>query len=132
MKDRCRLLLLSPISYPKSTLVLVIVTIGSPFVLTSPTFLNFAAPETQTFRDNEQSCCCQRKENVFEDATFGRPAPQMNQQDLDLLSKSVSKTPSVSNPVLRLMGKDLMVINQREEASHGDPSLIPTSQFHDL
>ncbi|CAN6994291.1 unnamed protein product [Brassica oleracea var. botrytis] len=95
-------------------------------------FLNFAAPETQTFRDNEQSCCCQRKDNVFEDTTFGRPAPQINQQDLDLLSKSVSKTPSVSNPVLRLMGKDLMVINQREEASHGDPSLIPTSQFHDL
>ncbi|CAN7038815.1 hypothetical protein BRARA_B01281 [Brassica rapa] len=90
------------------------------------------SPETQTFRDNDQSCCCQRKENVFEDTTFGKPAPHMNQQDLDLSSKSVSKTPSVSNPVLRLMGKDLMVINQIEDTSHGDSSLIPTSQFHDL
>ncbi|KAG2310694.1 hypothetical protein Bca4012_025201 [Brassica carinata] len=72
------------------------------------------------FRDNDQSCCCQRKANAFEDATFGQPAPHMNQQDLDLLSKSMPKNPSVYNPVLRLMGKDLMVFNQREEASHGD------------
>ncbi|KAJ0246116.1 Hapless 8 [Hirschfeldia incana] len=95
-------------------------------------FSNFAAPETQTFRENDQSCCCQRKANIFEDAIFGRPAPHMKQQILDILSKSVPKNPSVSNPVLRLMGKDLMIINQREEGSHGDSCLKPTSQFHNL
>uniref|UniRef100_A0A1J3ECX1 Hapless 8 n=1 Tax=Noccaea caerulescens TaxID=107243 RepID=A0A1J3ECX1_NOCCA len=108
---------------------------------------NFAAPETQTlnfhnmvaidkrpsrFRDNDQSCCCQRKDKAFEDATFGGQPPHMIQQDLDLLSKSVPTIPSNSNPVLRLMGKDLLVINQREEASLGDLSLKPTSQSLDL
>ncbi|ESQ42810.1 hypothetical protein EUTSA_v10012702mg [Eutrema salsugineum] len=109
---------------------------------------NFAAPETQTlslhniittdkrpsrFRDSDQSCCCQRKEIAFEDTTFGQPGTtHMIQQDLDLLSKSVPAVSSNSNPVLRLMGKDLMVINQREETSHGDSSLKPTSQFIDL
>ncbi|CAH2069772.1 unnamed protein product [Thlaspi arvense] len=107
---------------------------------------NFAAPETfslhniittdkrpSRFRDNDQPCCCQRKEIAFEDTTFGQPAaPHMNQQDLNLLSKSVPVVPSSSNPVLRLMGKDLMVINQREETSHGDSSLRPASQFLDL
>ncbi|CAA7062604.1 unnamed protein product [Microthlaspi erraticum] len=109
---------------------------------------NFAAPETQTlsldnmvaidkkpfrFTDDDQSCCCQRKEKAFEDTTFGQPPPPPHriQQDLDLLSKSVPTIPSNSNPVLRLMGKDLLVINQREEASFRDLSLKPTSQFLD-
>ncbi|KAG7606275.1 hypothetical protein AtNW77_Chr5g0141871 [Arabidopsis thaliana] len=109
---------------------------------------NFAAPETQTlslhniittdkrpsrFRDNDQSCCCQRKEKALEDTTFCQPPPpQMIQQDLDFLSKSVPAVPSTPNPVLRLMGKDLMVINQREEPSHNESSPKPTSQFLDL
>ncbi|CAN7006183.1 hypothetical protein IGI04_009887 [Brassica rapa subsp. trilocularis] len=98
---------------------------------------NFAAPETQTFSlhniittDNDQSCCCQRKENALEGTTFRQPPPHMIHQDL--LSKSVPPVPSNSGPVLRLMGKDLMVMNQREETSHGDPSTKPTSQFQDL
>lgn len=48
-------------------------------------------------------------------------SPYMIQQDLDLQSKFSSRTnlnspvpPSPSNPVLRLMGKDLMVMNQGE------------------
>ncbi|KAL0886900.1 hypothetical protein Bca101_010883 [Brassica carinata] len=49
------------------------------------------------------------------ESTFGHSAPHMIQQDLSLLSKSVPAAPSTSNSVLRLMGKDLMVINQREE-----------------
>lgn len=110
---------------------------------------NFAAPETQTlslhniittdkrpsrFRDSNQSCCCQRKEKASEDTTFGQPQPQphMIQQDLEFLSKSVPAIPSNPNPVLRLMGKDLMVINQREEPSHNESSPKPTSQFLDL
>lgn len=110
---------------------------------------NFAAPETQTLislhninsidkrpsrsKDNDQSCCCQRKEKAFEDTTFMQPPPQhMIQQDLDFLSKSVPAIPSNTNPVLRLMGKDLMVINQREEPSLGESSLTPTSQFLNL
>ncbi|KAF8099858.1 hypothetical protein N665_0236s0019 [Sinapis alba] len=108
---------------------------------------NFAAPETLTFSlhniittdkrpsgfsDNDQSCCCQRREKALEDATFKQPAPPMMQQDLDLLNKSVPTLPSNSNSVLRLMGKDLMVMNQREETSHGDSSTKPTSQFQDL
>ncbi|XP_048608265.1 uncharacterized protein LOC111198016 [Brassica napus] len=103
---------------------------------------NFAAPETQTFSlhniittdkrpsgfsANDQSCFCQRKENAGEDTTFSQPPPHMIHQDL--LSKSV---PSNSGPVLRLMGKDLMVMNQREETSRGDSSLKPTSQFQDV
>ncbi|KAF2610582.1 hypothetical protein F2Q70_00007940 [Brassica cretica] len=103
---------------------------------------NFSAPETQTFSlhniittdkrpsgfsANDQSCCCQRKENAGEDTTFRQPPPHMIHQDL--LSKSV---PSNSGPVLRLMGKDLMVMNQREETSRGDSSLKPTSQFQDV
>lgn len=103
---------------------------------------NFAAPETQTFSlhniittdkrpsgfsANDQSCFCQRKENAGEDTTFSQPPPHMIHQDL--LGKSV---PSNSGPVLRLMGKDLMVMNQREETSRGDSSLKPTSQFQDV
>ncbi|EOA12921.1 hypothetical protein CARUB_v10025899mg [Capsella rubella] len=103
---------------------------------------NFAAPETQIhniitidkrpsrFRDNDQSCCCQRQ---VEETAFGQPPPppHMTQQDLDFLSKPVPVIPSNPNPVLRLMGKDLMVINQREEEpSHNSPK--PTSQFQDL
>ncbi|KAJ0261582.1 Hapless 8 [Hirschfeldia incana] len=106
---------------------------------------NFATPETQTFSlsniittdkrpsgfsDNDQSCCCQREENALEGTTFRQPPPHMIHQDL--LSKTVPPLPSNSGPVLRLMGKDLMVINQREETSHGDSSLKPTSQFQDL
>ncbi|CAH8377153.1 unnamed protein product [Eruca vesicaria subsp. sativa] len=107
---------------------------------------NFAAPETLTFslhniittdkrpsgfRDNDQSCCCQREENGVEDTTFRQPPPP-HMIHKDLLSKSVPALPSNSGPVLRLMGKDLMVINQREETSHRDSSLKPTSQFQDL
>ncbi|KAL0843743.1 hypothetical protein Bca101_016989 [Brassica carinata] len=106
---------------------------------------NFPAPETQTFSlhniitidkrptgfsENDQSCCCQKKENAVEDTTFRQPPPHMIQQDL--LSESVPPLPSNSGPVLRLMGKDLMVMNQREETSHGDSSTKPTSQFQDL
>ncbi|KAG7534429.1 hypothetical protein ISN45_Aa08g019860 [Arabidopsis thaliana x Arabidopsis arenosa] len=105
---------------------------------------HFAAPETQTlslpniittdkrpsrFRDSDQSCCCQRKEKALEDTTFCQPPQRMIQQDLDFLSKSVPAVPSNPNPVLRLMGKDLMVINQREEPSHNESSPKPTSQF---
>ncbi|CAH8301407.1 unnamed protein product [Eruca vesicaria subsp. sativa] len=47
---------------------------------------------------------------------------------------TVPAAPSNSNSVLRLMGKDLVVINQlREETSHGDySSLKPTSQPQNL
>lgn len=109
---------------------------------------NFAAPETQSllhnsitidkrptrFRDNDQSCCCQRKEKNFEDTTFSQPPPppHMIQQDLDILTKSVPSIPSTPNPVLRLMGKDLMVMSQREEPPHSQTSPKPTSQFLDL
>ncbi|XP_010483097.1 PREDICTED: uncharacterized protein LOC104761682 [Camelina sativa] len=109
---------------------------------------NFAAPETQIlhnivtidkrpsrFRDDDKSCCCQRKEKAFEETLYGQPPPppHMIQQDLDLLSKPVPVIPPNPNPVLRLMGKDLMVMNQREEEpSHKESSPKPTSQFLDL
>lgn len=66
------------------------------------------------------------------ESPFGQSAPHMIQQDLSLLGKTVPAAPSTSNSVFRLMGKDVMVINQREETSHGDSSLKPTSQFQDL
>ncbi|KAJ4907706.1 hapless 8 [Raphanus sativus] len=100
---------------------------------------NFAAPETQTFSlsnivttDNDQSCCCQREENALEDTTFRQPPPPHNMIHQDLLSKSAPALPSNSGPVLRLMGKDLMVINQREETSHENSIPKPTSQFQNL
>ncbi|VVB16189.1 unnamed protein product [Arabis nemorensis] len=101
---------------------------------------NFAAPETRALvsldniysidkrpsrsKENDQSC--------FEDTTFVQPPSHIIQQDLELLSKSMPAISSNSNPVLRLMGKDLMVINQREEPSLGGSSLTPTSPFLDL
>ncbi|CAF2329423.1 hypothetical protein BRARA_J01060 [Brassica rapa] len=66
------------------------------------------------------------------ESTFGQAAPHMIQQDLGLLSKSFHAAPSSSTSVLRLMGKDLMVINQREDTSRGDSCLKSTSQFQDL
>ncbi|CAN8301727.1 unnamed protein product [Cochlearia groenlandica] len=65
-------------------------------------------------------------------------SPYMNQQDLDLQSKFSSRTSlgaavpsSPSNPVLRLMGKDLMVMNQGEaEKEASRPWLAsPTPQL---
>ncbi|XP_010443272.1 PREDICTED: uncharacterized protein LOC104726173 isoform X1 [Camelina sativa] len=127
------------------------------------------------FRNSEhESCCCQRKERIYEGITFNHQAshllqrraasssiamnltksptrvdqnhpfeqsPYKIQQDSDLQSKFSSRTnlnaavpPSPSNPVLRLMGKDLMVMNQGEtdqEASQ-QSSLTPTPpQFLD-
>ncbi|XP_020886093.1 uncharacterized protein LOC9302206 isoform X1 [Arabidopsis lyrata subsp. lyrata] len=125
------------------------------------------------FRNNDQeSCCCQRKERISEGITRNHQgshllqrraasssitmnltnsptrldpnhpfeqSPYKIQQALDLQSKFSSRTnpnavvpPSPSNPVLRLMGKDLMVMNQGEadeEASRS--SLTPTPQFVD-
>ncbi|KAJ0266976.1 hypothetical protein HA466_0008750 [Hirschfeldia incana] len=67
------------------------------------------------------------------ESSFGQSAPHMIQQDLSILSKTVPAAPSTSNSsVFRLMGKDVMVINQREETSHEDPSLKPTYHFQDL
>ncbi|ESQ42813.1 hypothetical protein EUTSA_v10012573mg [Eutrema salsugineum] len=71
---------------------------------------------------------------------FEQSSPYMIQQDVNLQSKFSSKPsfngavpPSPSNPVLRLMGKDLMVMNNgeadNEEASRA--SLKPTPQFLD-
>ncbi|CAH2069773.1 unnamed protein product [Thlaspi arvense] len=69
-------------------------------------------------------------------------SPYMIQQELDLQSKFSNRAsfigavvpPSPSNPVLRLMGKDLMVMNQgeadNEEASRA--SLKPAPQFLDV
>ncbi|EOA12845.1 hypothetical protein CARUB_v10025812mg [Capsella rubella] len=65
--------------------------------------------------------------------------PYKIQQDLDLQSKLSSRTnlnaavpPSPSNPVLRLMGKDLMVMNQGEaDEGASQSSLTPTPQFLD-
>ncbi|CAF1763672.1 hypothetical protein HID58_087969 [Brassica napus] len=66
------------------------------------------------------------------ESTFGQAAPHMIQQDLGLLSKSFTAAPSSSTSVLRLMGKDLMVINQREDTSRGYSCPKLTSQFQDL
>ncbi|AED96738.1 hypothetical protein AtNW77_Chr5g0141861 [Arabidopsis thaliana] len=126
------------------------------------------------FRNNDQeSCCCQRKERISEGITLNHQgshllqrraasssntmnltnsptrldpnhpfeqSPYKTQQALDLqMSKFSSRKslnavvpPSPSNPVLRLMGKDLMVMNQGEadeEASRS--SLTPNPQFVD-
>ncbi|KAJ4870090.1 hapless 8 [Raphanus sativus] len=64
-------------------------------------------------------------------------SPYMIQQELDLQSKFSNRAvvvPPSPNPVLRLMGKDLMVMNQveephKEEASR--ESLKPTTKFLD-
>ncbi|CAN6812766.1 unnamed protein product [Brassica oleracea] len=111
--------------------------------------------------DHESCCCCQRKDRTSEGMalnhqtsdllqrrgaayssrldTTNHPfeeSPYMIQQDLDLQSKFSSRAvvvPPSPNPVLRLMGKDLMVMNQGEadtvEASRD--SLKPTTQFLD-
>ncbi|XP_022569903.2 uncharacterized protein LOC111198015 isoform X1 [Brassica napus] len=111
--------------------------------------------------DHESCCCCQRKERISEGIalnhqtshllqrrgasysshldTTNHPfeeSPYMIQQDLELQSKFSSRAvvvPPSPNPVLRLMGKDLMVMNQGEadkvEASRD--SLKPPTQFLD-
>ncbi|KAL0646659.1 hypothetical protein Bca4012_044950 [Brassica carinata] len=69
--------------------------------------------------------------------SFEQSPPYMIQQEFDLHSKFSNKgnvngavvvPPSPSNSVLRLMGKDLMVMNQGEESL---ASLKPTPQFLD-
>ncbi|CAN8248332.1 unnamed protein product [Cochlearia groenlandica] len=106
---------------------------------------NFTAHETQgfhnimaiekrpssRFRDiDDQSCCCQRKDKAFKDITSG--SLHMIQHKLGSQSKPGIAVPSSSNPVLRLMGKDLMVISQRVEPSDDESSLKPTSQSLDV
>lgn len=108
--------------------------------------------------DHESCCCCQRKDRISEGMalnhqtsdllqrrgaayssrldTTNHPfeeSPYMIQQDLDLQSKFSSRAvvvPPSPNPVLRLMGKDLMVMNQGEADTVRD-SLKPTTQFLD-
>lgn len=90
---------------------------------------NFSVITSHVKSSQDQLDLTDRKSS---ESTFGQSAPHMIQQDLSLLSKTVPAAPSTSNSVFRLMGKDVMVINQREETSHGDSSLKPTSQFQDL
>ncbi|CAA7062605.1 unnamed protein product [Microthlaspi erraticum] len=78
------------------------------------------------------------KTNTCMDPThpFEQSPSYMIQQDLDLQSKFSSRAslngtvPPSPNPVLRLMGKDLMVMNQGEEAS-GSWVMTPTPQLLD-
>ncbi|KAF8099856.1 hypothetical protein N665_0236s0018 [Sinapis alba] len=62
-------------------------------------------------------------------------SPYMTQRDLDLQSKFSNRAvvPPSPNPVLRLMGKDLMVMNQVEADNEGASraSLKPPTQFLD-
>ncbi|CAN7006184.1 unnamed protein product [Brassica rapa subsp. trilocularis] len=111
--------------------------------------------------DQESCCCCQRKERISEGIalnhqtshllqrrgasysshldTTNHPfeeSPYMIQQDLELQSKFSSRAvvvPPSPSPVLRLMGKDLMVMNQGEadKAEASRDSLKPTAQFLD-
>ncbi|XP_056858626.1 uncharacterized protein LOC108821384 isoform X2 [Raphanus sativus] len=110
------------------------------------------------FRNNgHEPCCCQRKDIISlnheashllqrraMNLTKSPPndafeqSPYMIQKEFDLhnskFSSSAVVPPSPSNSVLRLMGKDLMVMNQGEADNKDEASRIslkPTPQFHD-
>ncbi|KAL1195236.1 hypothetical protein V5N11_029148 [Cardamine amara subsp. amara] len=136
-----------------------------------PITIDKTTTPSRFINNDQESCCCQRKERISEGIALNHQASQllqrraasssitMNlskspsrlepthpfeqspykiQQDLDLRSKFSSRTnlnatvpPSPSNPVLRLMGKDLMVMNQGEAEEETPQSLTPTPQFLD-
>ncbi|XP_009126956.1 uncharacterized protein LOC103851840 isoform X1 [Brassica rapa] len=115
-----------------------------------------------SFRNNDhESCCCQRKERVSlnHEASHLLQRRAASSSSIAMsLTKSPTRLdpnhpfeqsqcvinranlngavvpPSPSNSVLRLMGKDLMVMNQGEADSNEEASrtsLKPTPQFHD-
>ncbi|CDY65749.1 BnaAnng21020D [Brassica napus] len=115
-----------------------------------------------SFRNNDhESCCCQRKERVSLNHQASHLL-QRRAASSSSIAMSLTKSPtrldpnhpfeqsqcvinranlngavvppSPSNSVLRLMGKDLMVMNQGEADSNEEASrtsLKPTPQFHD-
>ncbi|CBI39861.3 unnamed protein product, partial [Vitis vinifera] len=83
-----------------------------------------------SFQDDDQPCCCSRKERTSQGVALNYQESQLlRRRTMASVIDCDSASPSGSNPILRLMGKNLMVVNKDEVAPMqlGETQPVPLS-----